>query len=157
MYEYVKMIIQVLQNPAADTIILLLSAIAILFEKKQLTIQTRSLVYQEIARQMQSIDYLFIKEPFLRKCFYSDCDINTLNDEEILRVLSTAELIVDFADNVLYQKKFIKGYPWHTWDQYFCAILQSEPIKFYLANRENWYPKHILEYITKCKFNNGQA
>ena len=147
----VERLLNLLRDPALSTVVLTISAFVIVFQTRQIAIQTRSLVYQEIARQMQSIDYLFIEQPLLRECFYdSGCNIEELDEAERQKVLATAELIVDFIDNVLFQRKFLRGYPWNTWDRYFCDLMVSKPVKAFMEDSKDWYPENIVKYYERC-------
>ena len=141
----------------------LLTTLFIWFQARQIAIQTRASVYQQISQQMLNIDKIFLKNPGLRKFFYDKSyKVNSKKEafekwmaiDEVTkqRLLAIAELLVDFLDNILYQRKYLKGYPWETWDVYFCELFKSVPVIVFLEEQRGgrWYPDSIKIFARKC-------
>jgi hypothetical protein len=67
---------------------------------------TLASVYQAMNDDMLQIIRLFIDRPSLRPYFYGEQELNDVSSEERERVEPTAELFINFIDNVLTQMRY---------------------------------------------------
>ena len=99
----------------------------------------RAAVYQEIVRTMLDIDGIFVERPELRKYFYRGVAIEP-GDPEYERTLALAEMIVDFADNVVQQAERMGEDLTKYWQAYLCDLYESSPpVREFWAENCHWY------------------
>ena len=125
-------------------------------QTSELTVQTRvashaarASIYQSIAEQMISIDHIFLEYPDLKPYFYNGLIVLPEHTDHS-RIMTIAEMVIDFMDNALVQSQSMPEYPWeNTWFRYFRSLLGSSPVlrMYWIENRE-WYSndlKNILD------------
>lgn len=104
---------------------------------------TRAGVYQNVLVQMIDIDLFFIDHPELKPFFYNNMEISE-EHPDYDRVLSVAEMLVDFIDGVFVLAPSMPEYPWHTWERYFRDLFASSPVlRKYWALYGDWYPETV--------------
>ena len=105
----------------------------------QQTVTTRATIYQNITSMMLEIDRYFVDNPNFKPYFYENAAI-TDKDPEYARVLTIAEMFIDFMDFVLTHKPDMPKYPWDEWAAYFKQVYDHSPAlrKFY-ADHLDWY------------------
>ena len=110
--------------------------------------QTRASVYQSITDQMLAIDQLFVRHPELKPYFYSNKPLPPPSSREYDQIMSMAEIIVDFTDNVITQEPNMLHYPWEeTWHRYFQELIRTSfALQAYWERNKDWYadPLHQL-------------
>ncbi|MBI5301509.1 MAG: hypothetical protein HY868_05175 [Chloroflexi bacterium] len=119
---------------------------ALLYSLAQLRNQTReqtkatnATIYQNLEGTMIEIDRFFVDHADLRPYFYNNKEIAE-EDSEYDRVLSTAEMMMDFADFVLTHRINMPDYPWVEWERYFQDIYVSSPALRKLWNeKQDWF------------------
>lgn len=105
-------------------------------------------VYQGIAGQMHEIDKLFVEKPELRPYFYGDTPLpEDCNERQ--RVLATAELIIDFADNLVAQRPFLPRKYERGYDDYLRELYGSSLAmqRFWSDCGKRWYKSEELNNL----------
>jgi hypothetical protein len=111
----------------------------VIFSVWSLKAATFASVYQGIAGQMHDLDRLFVERPDLRPHFYGKKDLPD-DERERDRVLATAELIVDFADNFVAQSPLLPSQYTRAYSDYFRDLNRTSPaIRHFWAECGKWY------------------
>jgi hypothetical protein len=126
-----------------------LGFVGLIFSLWSLRQATFASVYQGIASQMHDLDKLFVERPDLRPYFYGEEPKPVPHDEpERGRVLATAELIVDFADNFVAQRRVLPGDYERGWAEYFRALYVSSPaVQHFWKKSSGWYCDDLDELL----------
>jgi hypothetical protein len=104
-------------------------------------------VYQYVPFLMFEIDRLFIEKPELKPYFYGQKPL-TVDDPDYNRVMSTAELFVDFMDYVTEVEPALPEYPWDTLKCYFRDLLRTSPaLQQYWQKHDQWYPDTVTRIL----------
>lgn len=128
--------------------------ISLVFVWKQLKLSAnanRATVYQSVPLLMFDIDRLFIERPELKPYFYGRKPL-THDDPEYNRIMSVAELFVDFMDYVTVVEPALPEYEWDSWKCYFRELLATSPaLQQYWQEYGHWYPDTIAKVLgTPC-------
>jgi hypothetical protein len=121
------------------------SLLLLLNQAQQQTVATRATIYQNLTRMMLDIDLYFIDHPEYKAYFYNGVEITETNPD-YTRVLTIAEMFMDFMDFVFTHKSDMPNYPWNEWAMYFKQVYDTSPVlrKFY-ADNPGWYDD--LEWV----------
>jgi hypothetical protein len=105
---------------------------------------TLASVYQAMNDNMLQINRLFIDRPLLRPYFYGEQELTDESPEERERVEATAELFINFIDNVLTQMPLLPGNLAEPWRTYFSSVITGSPVlcDFWKRRRE-WYSEEM--------------
>ena len=105
---------------------------------------TLASVYQAMNDNMLQINRLFVDRPSLRPYFYAGRELGGESSEERERVEATAELFVNFIDNVLTQMPLLPSNLAQPWRTYFASVTTSSPVlrESWKAHRE-WYSEEM--------------
>jgi hypothetical protein len=105
---------------------------------------TLASVYQAMNDNMLLINRLFIDRPLLRPYFYGKQELTDESPEERERVEATAELFINFIDNVLTQMPLLPSNLADPWRTYFVSVTTSSPVlcEFWERRRE-WYSEEM--------------
>lgn len=123
----------------ASDLILALTMIVFLVQSRHMARATRASVYQTVAEQMMSVDRLFIDHPELRPYLYDGQELPA-DPRERSRITATAELLVDFLDNIASQSRHIPDYLCGPWYVYFQDLARSSPaMRQFWLDRRSWY------------------
>jgi hypothetical protein len=120
-------------------------------EQNELTMKTTIInLYKSTADAMLEIDRFFVLNPRLKPYIYRGKSIPK-NKAEYERVMSAAEMIVDYMELVMIIKNSLSendNLPWDGADIYFKYIFESSPAiqDFWIRNRD-WYDWSIQEVI----------
>ena len=118
---------------------------------------TISSSYHYIYDKMIDIDKFFIEHPDLKLYFYSNkSHLSIKNKIEKEKILSIAEMMVDFFDCVYYQKDVMRKETFDAKAAYIGDIYNKSPIiREYLSrpHLDKWYSKGFLDFIkTTAKY-----
>lgn len=108
---------------------------------------TKASIYSNINAQMIEIDRFFFDHPEIKPYFYGNAEFSKENPD-YERILSVAEMLMDFMDNAFMLMPHMPDFPWETtWIRYFNDLIVSSPAlqKFWVDNRE-WYTDQIEKY-----------
>jgi hypothetical protein len=106
-------------------------------------------VYQGMAGQMHDLDKLFIETPELRPHFYGKNKELPDDEHERERVLATAELIIDFADNFVAQSALLPKEYERAYGAYFRDLYGSSlAIQQFWSECRGWYCDELNELLT---------
>ena len=105
---------------------------------------TLASVYQAMNDNMLQINRLFVDRPSLRPYFVGGQELDDESSEERERVEATAELFVNFIDNVLTQMPLLPSNLAQPWRTYFASVTTSSPVlrESWKAHRE-WYSEEM--------------
>jgi hypothetical protein len=105
---------------------------------------TLASVYQAMNDNMLQINRLFVDRPSLRSYFYEGRELDDESSAERERVEATAELFVNFIDNVLTQMPLLPSNLAQPWRTYFASVTTSSPVlrESWKAHRE-WYSEEM--------------
>jgi len=106
--------------------------------------------YQDVVSQILEIDRLFIERPWLKQFFHYGIDAreDALDAQKYAEISSTAELIVDFLDNLLVQKKYMPKANWEGWRKYVIDLFATSPILCrFLEDKKDWYTHEIFQLM----------
>ncbi|RMF31065.1 MAG: hypothetical protein D6759_10710 [Chloroflexi bacterium] len=114
---------------------------------------TRASIYQNVATAMIEFDRFFVDHSELKPYFYGGKEIPE-DHPDYARVMSVAEMLVDFMDEVTVLSPIVPKYlPWDTWKSYFQDLFVSSPaLRNYWAEHKKWYPEtlqKLLDSITE--------
>jgi hypothetical protein len=89
---------------------------------------------------MLQINRLFIDRPSLRPYFYGEQELTDEPPEERERIEATAELFINFTDNVLTQMPLLPRNLAEPWRTYFASVTTSSPVlrDFWKRRRETY-------------------
>ncbi len=105
---------------------------------------TLASVYQAMNDNMLQINRLFVDRPSLRPYFYGEQELTDESAEERERVEATAELFINFIDNVLTQMPLLPSNLAEPWRTYFSSVTTSSSAlcEFWVRRRE-WYSEEM--------------
>jgi hypothetical protein len=105
---------------------------------------TLASVYQAMNDNMLLINRLFIDRPLLRPYFYGEQELTDESPEERERVEATAELFINFMDNVLTQMPLLPSNLADPWRTYFGSVTTSSPVlREFWERRREWYSEEM--------------
>ena len=105
---------------------------------------TLASVYQAMNDNMLQINRLFIDRPSLRPYFYGEQELTDESPEERERVEATAELFINFIDNVLTQMPLLPSNLAEPWRTYFSGVITSSPVlREFWQRRREWYSEEM--------------
>jgi hypothetical protein len=101
---------------------------------------TLASVYQAMNDNMLQINHLFIDRPSLRPYFYGGQELTDESAEERQRIEATAELFINFTDNVLTQMPLLPRNLAEPWRTYFVGVTSTSPVlrDFWRRRRETY-------------------
>jgi hypothetical protein len=94
---------------------------------------TLASVYQAMNGDMLQINRLFVDQPLLRPYFYGAKELTDESPDERERVEATAELFINFIDNVLTQIPLLPSSLAEPWRTYFVGVTTTSPVL-----RDSW-------------------
>lgn len=93
---------------------------------------------------MLQISRLFIDRPSLRPYFYGAKELVDESPEERERVEATAELFINFIDNVLTQMPILPSPLAEPWRAYFSNVFTTSPVLCeFWKRRRAWYSREM--------------
>jgi hypothetical protein len=119
---------------------------------------TLASVYQAMNDNMLQINRLFVDRPLLRPYFYGEQELTDESPEERERVEATAELFINFIDNVLTQMPLLPSNLAEPWRTYFGSVTASSPVlcEFWERRRE-WYSEEMRALLDPLMVRPEQA
>jgi hypothetical protein len=125
--------------------------VGLIFSIRSLREATFASVYQGIADQRHDLDKLFVETPELRPHFYGTNKQLPDDERERERVLATAELIVDFADNFVAQSPLLPSrYDEQAYGRYFRDLYRrSLAIQRFWSESGDWYCDELRDLLTE--------
>jgi len=124
---------------------------------------TRAGIYQGIAQEMLTIDRFFIEYPILRPFFYNNAPASSAGSSFPLSLEGTAEMLVDFADDVYLQARNLREQPpfpgemdiWERWAAYFHDLyLSSSVLRDFVSSKEAWLKPGLCMMLRTGKLPN---
>ena len=124
--------------------------ISLVMVRKQLKLAAnanRATVYQSVPQLMIEIDRLFVDRPELKPYFYRNKPISK-DDPEYERVMSVAEILLDFMDFVTAVEPALPEYDWDSWKCYFQELAGTSPaLRLYWEECGHWYPDPVRQAV----------
>jgi hypothetical protein len=132
-------------------LVLLVSVVLLGLQVREMTKQsshgaraTLASVYQAMNDNMLQINRLFVDRPRLRPYFYGKQELTDESPEERESVEATAELFINFMDNVLTQMPLLPSNLAEPWRTYFSSVLTSSPVLCdFWTRRRDWYSEEM--------------
>ncbi len=135
---------------AATAIVSFLMLLIVWQKLSKLNEGNKNLTYQNVYERMIEIDRFFIDHPNLKPYFYSNKEYKSESQEVKDQLLSVAEMMVDFFDNVYFQQNSMRKSTFKAKAFYFGDVYNNSPvIRDYLRRPglENWYAKDFLKFL----------
>ncbi len=111
-----------------------LSRPSILAEQLNLVAMTnKSMMYQDLTREMQRITSIFLERPRLRRYFYDNVEVPVEGEEREEVAIMVSEMFVDFISSSLNTNALFDHRQRTVWINYFQQIVRSSP-----AIRDFW-------------------
>jgi hypothetical protein len=119
---------------------------------------TLASVYQAMNDSMLQINRLFIDRPLLRPYFYGHRELTDESPEERERVEATAELFINFTDNVLTQMPLLPTRLAEPWRTYFGSVTTSSPVvREFWKRRRGSYSDELRAFMDPLTVRSEQA
>jgi hypothetical protein len=133
-----------------STVIAALTLFMLRKQLKDMNVGARTGAYQAVYEKMIDIDKFFIANPSLKLYFY--CNSEKLPEDEIekQRILSVAEMLVDFFDCIFYQREVMHPETFKAKAFYFGDLYNNSPAIRHYLNQDNlnmWYSKDFHDFI----------
>ncbi|PYS93729.1 MAG: hypothetical protein DMF64_03920 [Acidobacteria bacterium] len=131
---------------AALTVI---SIIILIFQVRDLKKSIHSSTYQHIYELMIQLDKYFIEHPDVKPYFYGGKelkDLEAINPVEREKLLSIAEMMVDYFDSVYHQEDCMPQGTFPKFKAYIKETYRQSSIiqKFVEEHGEQWYPNDFI-------------
>lgn len=130
----------------AQIIVAICTIITLLFLIMQIRAQNNSLknqVYTTFVNGALEIDKILIQYPKLRKYVVDKEPIDpNLTEEEIARLMSIEELVIDSLENIEAYKDSIPESQLRTWEDYGASMKDTSGFRFYMENTSHPYYKN---------------
>lgn len=108
----------------------------------------RSSTTQNIYVHMIAIDRFFIDHPKVKPYFYAGKSIDAIDAEELAKLLSIAEMMVDYFDSVYQQRDCVTQATFDGKGEYMRELYANSPIlRAYLEGKDDWYDKQFVRYL----------
>jgi hypothetical protein len=126
-------------------LIALLTLLVLWRQLKDLSTSIQGSTYQNVINLMIEIDRFFITHPDLKSYFYNGKKLTAADEIESARVTSTAEMLLDFFDNVYHQKALLSEEKFRAYLIYMRTLCgRSEALQNQLDRNSNWYPPKFV-------------
>jgi hypothetical protein len=103
----------------------------------------KSMLYQDLTREMQRITSVFLQRPRLRRYFYDNVEVPA-EGEEREEVAIMSEMFVDFISSSLNTNALFDDRQRAVWINYFQQIAGSSPaIRDFWATHRHWYEPSV--------------
>jgi hypothetical protein len=147
-------------TPQAALVVSVVSVILVIWQIRNLIRSIHTQTYQRVYELMIEIDKFFIDNPTLKPYFYPDTDIKADETVEKEKLLSIAEMMMDYFDNVYHQRGCMPRHTFSGFREFMRNVFtNSQIIREYLAmsGREQWSPEDFIDCIKGASKTNGKV
>ena len=116
----------------------IVSLIALIYQSINMRTTIENQIYQSFINNSVELDKILIERPEIRKYVY-DNEIVDDNTEDLDRVMSTIELIVDITENIDVYKKFIPASRRDGWLAFVKDMENTSAYLYYMEKYAHWY------------------
>jgi len=120
------------------TVVGLVSLIALIYQSYNLRVTIGNQIYQSFVGNSVEIDKILTEYPHIRKYVYDNEPVDN-NTEDLDRIMSVIELIIDITENIEVYKKYIPITRRDGWLQFVKDTQSTSAYKYYLARYRKWY------------------
>ena len=117
------------------------SLVGLIYQSYNLKATINSQIYQNFVANSLEIDRILIEKPELRKYIYYGEPVDE-NTEDLDRILSFIELVVDISENIEVYKKYIPESRKEGWFTFVNDIKKTPAYKFYMSRHKEWYKEN---------------
>lgn len=114
------------------------SLVGLIYQSYNLKATINSQIYQNFVANSLEIDRILIERPELRKYIYY-CEPIDENTEDLDRILSLIELIVDVSENIEVYEKYIPKARKEGWFKFIKDVKSTPAYVFYMRKHADWY------------------
>lgn len=131
-----------------QVIITLVGFVFVAYQLFLLRRSIRSSTYQNVYQMMINIDNFFIENPDLKPYFYEGQIMEEREGLNYTKLLSVAEMLIDYFDNVYHQKDCMPRRTFEGFSEFMKDMYRSSPVlQEFLSQRKHWYPQKFIEYL----------
>ncbi len=112
--------------------------VGVIYQSINLQKTINSQIYQNFVANSLEIDRILIEYPHLRKYVYYGEKVDE-NTEELERLMSLVELIVDVSENVEVYRKYIPKARKKGWFRFINDVKNTSAYDFYMKRHQHWY------------------
>src|SRR6266568_9415269 len=124
----------------ASVVVTLITLYVIWKQLRGLKSSVQSSTTQNIYLHMIDIDRFFIDNPKMKPYFYSARSIDAADTEELAKLFSIAEMMVDYFDSVYQQRGCLTAETFNGKGQYMRELYSTSPtLQAYLDGKDEWY------------------
>jgi hypothetical protein len=124
------------------------SVVLLAIQLRNGTRATLASVYQAMNGDMLQINRLFVDQPLLRPYFYGEKELTDESPDERERVHATAELFINFIDNVLTQMPLLPSSLAEPWRTYFVSVTATSPVlRDFWNRRREFYSDEMRKLL----------
>lgn len=114
------------------------SLLGVIYQGYQLYITIGNQIYQSFINNSVTLDKILIQYPELRKYVYDNEPVDDETDD-IDRIVSTIELIIDITENISVYKKYIPRNRRQGWLKFVSDVEKTHAYHYYMRRHGEWY------------------
>lgn len=119
-------------------IISVISLLGVIYQSINLQKTINSQIYQNFVANSLEIDRILIEHPHLRKYVYYGEKVDE-NTEDLDRLMSLIELMVDVSENVEVYGRYIPKARKKGWMKFINDIKSTPAYTYYMKRHQSWY------------------
>lgn len=122
----------------ATSLIGVISLVALVYQSYNLRVTINNQIYQSFITNSVEIDKTLIDYPQIRKYVYDNAPLPE-SQEELDRILSTMELIVDITENIEVYNKYIPKIRREGWMRFVHDVQKTNAYRYYMNKYGKWF------------------
>jgi hypothetical protein len=120
------------------SIIGIVSLIALIYQSYNLRATIGSQIYQSFITNSVEVDKILIEYPHIRKYVYDNVSVDE-ETEELDRIMSVIELIIDITENIEVYRKYIPKARHDGWMQFVHDTQSTNAYRYYMNKYGKWF------------------
>ncbi len=127
----------------------IISLIFLYRQLKDLKSSVRSTTYLNLYAQMIEIDRFFYAHPELKPYFYYGKEVGELDEKEMNRLNSVAEMMIDFFDMAYHQQECMPVETIEGFENYMKGVYKKSPVMAkFIGKNAAFYPDQFIRDLT---------
>lgn len=114
------------------------SLIAVIYQSINLKVTIDNQIYQSFIHNSIEVDKVLIEYPNIRKYVYDDDPISD-DTEDLDRIMSVIELLVDITENIEVYMEYIPKSCRDGWRQFVNDIQSTHAYQYYMGKYGHWF------------------
>lgn len=114
------------------------SLIAVIYQSINLKVTIDNQIYQSFIHNSIEVDKVLIEYPNMRKYVYDDDPISD-DTEDLDRIMSVIELLVDITENIEVYMEYIPKSRRDGWRQFVNDIQSTHAYQYYIGRYGHWF------------------